>query len=69
MKNFFYKLLSDNDSISSKRLMALLAFISVIVMSFLKYDLSIIIALIGLITGLMGLSSFDKRNDNTNDAG
>jgi hypothetical protein len=35
----------------------------------LENDLSIIIALIGLITGLMGLTSFDKRNDNTNNVG
>ena len=64
MKEFFKKLLGSNDNISSKRLMGLIAFICMLVMAFMRYDISIIITLIGFITALMGLGSLDKRSSN-----
>lgn len=69
MKNFFRQLLSSNDNVSSKRLMALITFIVAIVIIFLKFSIDYVYTLLGFIAASMGFGTIDKQifknKDNT----
>lgn len=61
---FIKELFSTQDSVSSKRVIAFVAFIFVIIIAVLKYDTNTIIAFLSFIASLLGLSTIDKFSNN-----
>jgi hypothetical protein len=60
MKEFFKQLFSANDSDSSKRVMAFIAFPACIFLAFFKYDNQTIMYILGFVTVMMGLGTVDN---------
>lgn len=60
MANFFKELVSRGDRPSSKRFLAFLFSVVLIIVIFLSMDIAYVYALIAFITALLGITGFEK---------
>lgn len=63
IKSYFLDMISDTSNhINSKIVMGIISFIIAVILAFLKYDISYVIAFLSFSAGCFGFSCFDNKS-------